>query len=158
MALDVGSEAPDATVFAGEAEPVHLKELQGGDPLILLFFPLAYSDVCTAEMCTVAEDLGSYVDLGVKVVGLSVDSPHVTRRFAADCRATFPILSDFNREAIRAYDVVRPDHGGLKDVAERVVYVIDGSGRVAWVWQGEHPGVMPPFAEIKAAAKRARKG
>ena len=157
MPLPVGADAPDATLFAPPREPVHLKQLQGGEPLVLLFFPLAFSGVCAQEMCTVAEDYDAYHDLGVKVVGISVDSPYVNGKFAESCNATFPILSDFNREAIRAYDVVRPDLGGLRDVAERTVYVIDAAGRVAYVWQGEHPGVMPAFDEVKAAVKRARR-
>jgi glutaredoxin-dependent peroxiredoxin len=154
MALGIGAEAPDAVLYAAPREAVHLKELQGGAPLVVLFFPLAFSGVCSQEMCTIAEDYDAYHDLGVKVVGISVDSPYVNGEFAESCGARFPILSDFNREAIRAYDVVRPDLGGLKDVAERTVYVIDVDGRVQYVWQGEHPGVMPPFDELKAAVKR----
>jgi peroxiredoxin len=107
-------------------------------------------------MCTTAGDYGAYREMGAQVIGISVDSPYTNVKFAESCGAPFPILSDFNREAIRAFDVVRPDLGGLRDVAERVVYVIDGEGVIRWVWQGEHPGVMPPFDEIKAAVKSAK--
>jgi peroxiredoxin len=155
MPLEVGANAPDATLFVKPREPVSLKQLQGGDPLVVLFFPLAFSSVCTEELCTVAEDRMAYQDLGAKVVAISVDSPYTNTKFAEACGADFPILSDFNREAIRAYDVVRQDLGGLNEVAERVVFVIDGTGTISYVWQGEHPGVLPPFDEIKAAVKRA---
>lgn len=152
--LEIGTDAPDATLFVKPREPVQLKQLQGGEPLVVLFFPFAFSGVCTEEVCAVADDFDTYHGLGAKVVGISVDSPYVNGKFAETCGAAFPILSDFNREAIRAYNVVRPDMGGLKEVAERTVYVIDAGGRVAYVWQGEHPGVMPPFDELKAAVGR----
>jgi peroxiredoxin len=154
--LEVGASAPDATLFVKPREPVQLKQLQGGGPLVILFFPLAFSGVCTAEICTVAEEWDDYHDLDAKVVGISIDSPYVNQKFAEACGASFPILSDFNREAIRAYDVERADLGGLRSVAERAVYVVDAGGRIAWRWQGENPGVMPPFDEIKAALKKLK--
>lgn len=154
--LEIGASAPDATVFVRPREPVQLKQLQGGGPLVILFFPLAFSGVCTEEMCTVAEDWEAYRDLEAKIVGVSVDSPYVTQKFAEACGASFPILSDFNREAIHAYDVERADLGGLRSVAERAVYIVDADGRIAWRWQGEHPGVMPPFDEIKGALKKLK--
>jgi peroxiredoxin len=154
--LDMGANAPDATLFVRPREPVQLKQLQGGVPLVILFFPLAFSGVCTEELCTIAEDFGAYRDLEAKVVGISVDSPYVTLKFAEACGATFPILSDFNREAIRAYDVERADLGGLKSVADRAVYIVDGAGTVAYRWRGENPGVLPPFDEIKAALKKLK--
>jgi peroxiredoxin len=151
MALKVGAAAPAATVFRKPRDPVDLNSL--GRPLVLLFFPLAFSGTCTQEMCTVAEDYAAYAGLGAEVVGISVDSPYVNQAFAQSCKATFPIVSDFNREATRAYDVMRPDLGGLKDVSERAVFVIDRDGRIAYAWVGEHPGVFPPLDEVKAAVK-----
>jgi peroxiredoxin len=101
-------------------------------------------------MGCVGQDRRDYAALKARVFAISVDSPHVNARFAAETGADFPVLSDFNRDAIRAYDVVRPDLGGLRDVAERTVFVIDADGIIRYAWQGEHPGVMPPFDEIKA--------
>ncbi|MGH7506334.1 MAG: redoxin domain-containing protein, partial [Longimicrobiales bacterium] len=149
MPLEVGAEAPDATLFVEPREPVSLKQLQGGDPLVLLFFPLAFSSVCTEEMCAVADDYDAYRDLGAKLAAISVDSPYTNVKFAEACSVPFPILSDFNKEAIRAYGVMRENLGGLKGVSERAVFVIDGDGRIAYAWQGEHPGVMPPFDAVK---------
>lgn len=143
-------------MFASPREAVRLHDYLDGAPVVLLFFPFAFSSTCTAEMCSTAEDYGEYRDMGAQVLGISVDSPYANQKFAESCGAIFPILSDFNREAIVAFDVVRPDLGGLEDVAERVVYVIDGAGRIHWVWQGEHPGVMPPFDQIKAAVRSAK--
>jgi peroxiredoxin len=106
-------------------------------------------------MCAVADDWSAWQALGANVIGISVDSPYVNVRFAEETKAPFPIVSDFNREASRAYDVLRPDLGGLKDVSERVVYVIDRAGTITYAWQGEHPGVFPPLDEVKAAVRTA---
>jgi peroxiredoxin len=156
MALSVGDRAPDfeLTWTIGE-EPVRRSDHQGDDPLVILFFPLAFSPVCTEEMCSVAEDLSAYGDLGAKVVGISVDSPFVNARFAEECGADFPILSDFNAEAADAFGVRNDDFFGMKGVADRSVFVVDGSGEIRYAWHSEDPGVMPPFDEIKAAVKDA---
>lgn len=158
MALGVGGKAPALTLFGPARSRVDLGDHIGRQPVVLLFFPLAFTSTCTAQMCAVAEDHAAFADLDALVFGISVDAPATLDRFAAETGATFPLLSDFNREAIRAYDVVRPDLGGLRDVAERVVYVIARDGTIVYVWQGEHPGVMPPLDEIKAALRGAGAG
>jgi glutaredoxin-dependent peroxiredoxin len=150
MRLEAGARAPDATVFLAPKEAVRLHDLFDG-PTVLLFYPLAFTSVCTAELCTVTEDYSSYNALGAKVYGISVDSPYVNARFAEACGAGFPLLSDFNREATEAFGVLRAELNGLQRVSERAVFVIDGSGFVRYAWVGEHPGVMPRFDEILAA-------
>ena len=152
MALKVGDTAPNATVFLKPREPVQLNDYRGR-PVVLLFFPLAFSGVCTQEMCAMAEDYSAYQKIGAEVIGISVDSPYVNQKFAESCNARFPILSDFNKEATRAYDVLRADLGGLKGVSERAAFVIDKSGQIRYAWVGENPGVMPPLQEIKAAVQ-----
>lgn len=151
--LEIGTPAPDARVAVRPREWVGLHELFGGRPAVLLFFPLAFSSTCAEEMCAVADDWSEWTALDAVVLGVSVDSPYVNRRFAEETRAPFPIVSDFNREAIRAYDVVRRDLGGLRDVAERTVFVVSGGGRIEWNWQGEHPGIVPPLDQVKAAVR-----
>ena len=133
MAVQVGQTAPDATVFRFPREPVRLYEFAGRRHVIL-FFPLAFTSVCTQEMCTLAEDYSAYRDLGADVIGLSVDSPYVNQKFAESCNATFPILSDFNKEASEAYGVLRPALGELKGVSERAAFVIDEKGVVRYAW------------------------
>jgi glutaredoxin-dependent peroxiredoxin len=150
MRLEPGATAPDATVFQAPREPVTLHQLITG-PTVLLFYPLAFTSVCTEELCTVAEDYSTYNDLGARIYGISVDSPYVNARFAESCGAEFPLLSDFNREASRAFGVLRPDLNGLQGVSERAVFVIDGQRVVRYAWVGEHPGVMPRFDEIRRA-------
>lgn len=151
--VPAGQPAPDATVFRRPRQPVQLSSLQG-QPLVLLFFPLAFSSVCTLEMCSIAEDYGSWTQLGAKVVGLSVDSPYTNLKFAESCNAEFPILSDWNKEASTAFGVLRTDLGGLKGVSERAAFVIDRAGVVRFSWVGDNPGLLPPFAEIRATVER----
>lgn len=151
-----GDRAPSFTLTRGDSRTTVRREDLGPGPIVLLFFPLAYSEVCTTEMCAVAEDYSAWRDLGATVVGISVDSPYVNARFAADCEAPFPILSDFNREASAAYGVLRETLGELRGVSERAAFVIDPAGDVTYRWVGEHPGKLPPFEEIKAAVRRSR--
>jgi len=154
MAIPTGQNAPDATFFISPKETAKISDYRGR-PVVLLFFPLAFSSVCTQEMCTMAEDYSAYADLGAEVIGISVDSPYVNQKFAEACNARFPIASDFNREVSRAFGVLRPTLGiGLRDVSERAAFVLDREGRVAYAWVGENPGVMPPFEEIRAAVER----
>ena len=96
-------------------------------------------------MCSVAESYARWESLDAQVLGISVDSPYANAQFAEHCGASFPILSDFNRDVIRAYGVLNPDFHGLKDVAYRSAFVIDRQGKVSYTWASEDSGVMPPF-------------
>jgi glutaredoxin-dependent peroxiredoxin len=150
MALQPGVRAPDALLTDGDSRSgVALSDFIGERPLVLLFFPLAFSSTCTAEICAVAEDYDAYLEHGAQVIGISVDSPYTNARFAAETRAPFPILSDFNKTAARAYDVLRETLGHLQGVSERAAFVIDTDGMIKYSWVGEHPGVFPPLEEIK---------
>lgn len=157
MSLQPGTEAPDAMLTRGDSRTtVSLLSYQEGQrPLVLLFYPMAFSSTCTEELCTVADDYTAYDDLGATVVAISVDSPYVNARFADECGASFPFLSDFNRTAARAYDVLRPRLGELEGVSERAAFVIDRRGVISYSWVGEHPGVFPPLDEIKSAVAAA---
>lgn len=159
MSLSPGVRAPDASLTEGDSRTaVSLSDHVGQGPLVLLFYPLAFSSTCTEELCTVAEDYEAYGRLGARVLAISVDSPYVAERFRQECGATFPFLSDFNREASRAYHVLRSTVGELQDVSERAVFVIDSRGIITYVWVGEHPGVFPPLDDIKRAVTSARAG
>jgi peroxiredoxin len=147
--LDAGDPAPDfALTHRPGEEPVRLSDHRG-EPVVLLFFPLAFSSVCTAEMCRVAEDWERWREVGGTVLGISVDSPFVNLKFAAECGARFPILSDFNREASDVYGVLNDDYFGMKGVADRAAFVIDGEGTVRWAWHTDDDSVMPDFERIR---------
>lgn len=122
--------------------------------MVLLFFPLAFSSVCMDEMCQVAASYDRYEKLDAQVLGLSVDSPFVNRKFAAECGARFPILSDFNRQVAQKYDVMYDDFHGLEKVAKRSAFVVDREGKIAYAWVSEDAGVMPDFDRILEAVER----
>jgi peroxiredoxin len=149
--VQTGQRAPDATVFVKPGEARRISELREGGPAVLLFFPLAFSGVCTKEMCAIAEDYKKWNDVGATVIAISVDSPFVNVKFAESTGAQFPIVSDFNREATRAYDVERADLLGMHGVSERAAFVIDADGVIRYAWVGENPGVFPPLDEIQSA-------
>ncbi len=157
MRLQPGDRVPDLTLLGHDMRPASLADYRG-QPLVVLFFPLAFSSTCTEEMCTVSEDFAAYRGLGAEVVAVSVDSPYTLNRFRQECNADFPFLSDFHREAAAAFGVLReaPLRSGLRGTSERAAFVIDPEGKVVYSWVGEHPGVLPPFEEIKEAVKEVR--
>lgn len=146
----VGDEAPDFELTWRVGAPaIRRSEYQAGEPLVLFFFPLAFSPVCTDEMCALAPSGGAWDSLDARVLGVSVDSPWVNVRFAAETGATFPLLSDFNTDVARAYGVCNDDYFGMRGVADRAAFVVDGDGRVVWRWHTPDDAVLPPFDEIR---------
>ena len=134
MALDVGSNAPDFTLTNQDRQPVTLSEL-GGRPVVLAFFPAAFSSVCAKELCTLRDSLGTLGGLGggkAQVLGVSVDTFFTLKAFHDQQQFTFPLLSDFNKQVIRDYGVFNEDMIGLKGIAKRAVFVIDKDGIVRY--------------------------
>jgi peroxiredoxin len=158
MPLAVGDRAPDFSLLEKiGTPPVRLSERLESGPAVLVFFPLAFSGVCTTEICALADDFSSWDGLGASVLGVSVDSPFVNQRFATECKAPFPILSDFNREVVTAYGVRNDDFFGMKGVGDRSVFVVAQDGTVAWAWHTPDASVLPDFEAVKNAV-RALKG
>lgn len=155
-AVAVGSVAPDFSLPPAPGPERVTLSGHRGHPVVLLFFPLAFSRVCTAELCQMADDWSRWEGLGARVLGISIDSPFVNRRFAEETRVPFPLLSDFNKEASEAYGVLYPEFFGLKGVSKRAAFVVAPDGRVAYAWVTEDAGVMPPFDEIVSAVARVR--
>lgn len=149
----VGSVAPEFSLLrAMGQDPVTLSEHRGS-PVVLLFVPLAFSGTCTEEMCRMAETWDDWAGVGAKVLGISIDSPFANQKWADDTGVPFPVLSDFNKEAAGAYGVLQEDFFGLRGVAKRSVFVVDGAGRIAYAWASDDPGVLPPFAEVLEAVR-----
>ena len=129
MSVDVGSKAPDFTLMSHERQPVTLSA-QRGRPVVLAFFPAAFSSVCTKELCTFRDSLARLNQANARVFGISVDTFFTLKAFHGDQKLTFPLLSDFNKQAIRDYGVFNEDMVGLKGIAKRAVFVIDKDGIV----------------------------
>ncbi len=153
MALSVGTLAPDFTLPTKPGETITLSSLRGKQ-VVLLFYPAAFTGVCTKEMCTVAEDFSAYEALNAVPIAISVDTPWVVTKFAAESKATFPFASDFNKTVTRAYDVYRQNFAfGLEGVADRAVFVVGPDGVIKYAWVGENPGVFPDLDAVKNALK-----
>jgi glutaredoxin-dependent peroxiredoxin len=134
MSVDVGSKAPDFTLKNEERQPVTLSE-QRGHPVIIAFFPAAFSSVCTKELCMFRDSLGRLDKLSqghVRVYGISVDTFFTLKAFHDHEKLAFPLLSDFNKQAIRDYGVFNEDMIGLKGIAKRAVFLIDRDGIVRY--------------------------
>ena len=129
MSVDVGSKAPDFTLMNQERQPVRLSE-QKGKPVVLAFFPAAFSGVCQKELCTFRDSMSRLNKAHAQVYGISVDTFFALKAFADAQGLTFPLLSDFNKETIRDYGVFNEDMIGLKGIAKRAVFVIDKDGVV----------------------------
>ncbi|MBZ5558781.1 MAG: peroxiredoxin [Acidobacteriia bacterium] len=129
MSADVGSKAPDFTLMNQDRQPVTLSA-QKGRPVVLAFFPAAFSSVCAKEMCTFRDSLAKLNQANAQVYGLSVDTFFTLKAFADHEKLTFPLLSDFNKQVIRDYGVFNEDMIGLKGIAKRAVFVLDKDGIV----------------------------
>jgi peroxiredoxin len=129
MTVDVGSKAPDFTLTNQDREPVTLSALRGR-PVVLAFFPAAFSSVCTKELCTFQDQLARLNQTTARVFGISVDTFFTLKAFQADQKLAFPLLSDFNKQVIRDYGVFNEDMIGLKGIARRAVFVLDRDGVV----------------------------
>lgn len=155
MTIRTGDPAHVFTLPAKPGEFVDLGQYVGQDIVVLVFFPLAFSSVCVAEMRTLSNSWERWSGLGARVFGISVDSPFVTDRFRQVENVPFPILSDFNREVASAYDVLYEDYFGLNGVAKRSVFVIDRGGNVVYDWVTDDSDLEPPYEEVEAAVRSA---
>ena len=154
MALAKDTQAPAFTLKQKTADglkDVSLSDNAGKKKTVLLFFPLAFTSVCTDELCTVTAGLDKYENLNAAVWGISVDSPFAQEAFANASGIKIPLLSDFNKEVSKAYDVLYEDLLGLKGVAKRSAFVIDEDGKILFSSSSDDPKQLPPFDEIMAA-------
>jgi peroxiredoxin len=154
MAITTGSKAPDFTLKRKTAEglvDVKLSENFGKKKTVVLFFPLAFTGVCTQELCDVTQGIEAYKALDAEVLAISVDSPFSQEAWAAKEKITIPLLSDLNKTTAKAYDVLLPDLIGLGSVSARAAFVIDKDGTVKYSEQCPTPKDLPNFEAIKAA-------
>lgn len=156
MAINVGDQAPEFSLkgTSGEA-PISLSQFRGKKNVVVLFFPLAWTGVCTSEMCGIRDNYNRYAELDAEVLGISVDSPFALTAWSKEQGFTFPLLSDFNREAATSYDVLLDDLIGLKGVAKRAAFVVDKEGVVRYAEVCPTPATLPDFGKIQDALTAA---
>lgn len=164
MAVKVGDSAPDFSLKSknapGEKDAfgltaVRLSDHAGKKPVVILFFPLAFTGVCTAEMCEVSGGLKAYEQLGAAVYGISVDSPFAQSIWAEKEKITLPLLSDLNKETAKAYGTLLPDLIGLGSVSARAAFVVGKDGRIKYAEVTPTVKDLPNFEKVKAALQNA---
>ena len=157
MALYVGNKAPDFTLKSKTADGLKDFKLSanfGKKQTVLLFFPLAFTSVCTQEMCDTTAGLANYAGLDAEVYGISVDSPFAQEAWAKQNQIKVTLLSDLNKQVIKAYDVVFPNLAGGGDTAARAAFVVGKDGILKYVEKTATPKDLPNFAAIEAALKK----
>jgi peroxiredoxin len=155
--VEVGDSAPDFTVpMAGgtaynDIESFTLSGELGAGPIVLAFYPAAFTGGCTEEMCAFRDSMARFEELHASVYGVSVDLPFAQNIWIREEELNFPMLSDWNHQLIHAYDVVLEDLYGMIEAAERSVFVIDSEGvvRYKWVRDGDNPDFDDLVAETR---------
>lgn len=158
MAIAVGTKAPDFTLKSkspADAD-VKLSNNFGKKNTVLLFFPLAFTGVCTTEMCDVTAGLNAYKDMNADVIAISVDSPFAQAAWAAKEKIGITLASDLNKAVTKAYDVVFPMLAGVGDTSARAAFVIDKNGVVQYAEQTPTPKDLPNFDNIKATLAKLK--
>lgn len=153
--IGVGESAPGFVLAAAPGEMVDLAEHLGRDRIVLLFYPLAFSGVCTTELCTIRDAWARYRSLDAAVFGISVDSLFVTRQFREHENFPFPLLSDFNKDVAELYGVLETNAFGMVGVSKRAVFVIGTDGIVSYAWVSDDDGIEPPYEELLEAVAAA---
>ena len=155
MALEVGQQAPEFTLYDTDRKERSLSEFKGQN-VVLAFFPGAFTGVCTTEMCTFRDRMEQFNSLNAQVLGISVDGAMSQKAFSDQNNLNFPLLSDFQRKVVSQYDVELPNFGGMEGyvAAQRAVFVLDKGGVVRYKWVGPTPGVEPDYDEVKDAVSK----
>ncbi len=149
MSLKIGDKAPAFELLDTEKNKVSLADYKGKN-LLILFFPLAFTGVCTAELCAIRDGIADYNNVDAAVVAVSVDSIFTLGKFKAEQQLNFPLLSDFNKEAATAYGAIYEEFVlGMKGVAKRSAFVVDGQGIIQYAEVLESAGDLPNFDAIK---------
>lgn len=151
---EVGEEAPDVRLVDTDLKWVKISDFRG-KPVVLAFYPGAFTSVCTKEMCTFRDSMAKFNRVNATVIGISVDPPFSNKAFKEANRLNFTILSDYRREAVKAYgiDYEFPPLPGYV-LAKRAVFVLDKNGRIAYKWVGKELGEEPDYRAVEEAVSR----
>jgi len=150
MAISIGQEAPGFSLFDSDKKNVNLSDFKGKNVLIL-FFPLAFTGVCTKELCSIRDNISAYNSANAQVLGISVDSLFVLDKFKKEQNLNFPLLSDFNKTAATAFDVLYETFPAfeMQGVSKRAAFVIDKEGVIQYAEVCATPGDLPDFDAIQ---------
>ena len=147
--LQPGDKAPSFTLFRSDKKEVSLTDY-GGQPVVILFFPMAFSSVCTAELCEMRDNIATYSALNATILGISVDSPYTLAVFKEQQKLPFDLLSDFNKETSIAYDTLYETFSmKMRGVSKRSAFVIDGQGVIRYAEVLDNAGEVPNFTAIQ---------
>ncbi|GAB3720051.1 redoxin domain-containing protein [Spirosoma lituiforme] len=147
--LTPGQKAPEFSLFNSDKKEVSLSSLKGKN-VIILFFPMAFTSVCTAELCEMRDNISTYSDLNAEILGISVDSPFTLAKFKDEQNLPFDLLSDFNKEVSQAYDTYYETFAlNLKGVSKRSAFVVDQNGVIQYAEVLESAGDVPDFQAIR---------
>jgi len=151
MSIKVGEKAPSFTLRNSATEEVSLSDYKEKN-VVVLFFPLAFTGVCTTELCEIRDSIADYNNMDTEVVAISVDSPFTLAKFKEEQGYNFPLLSDFNKEVSRAYGSLYEDFVlDMKGVSKRSAFVIDKEGTIKYAEVLENATDIPNFVAVKDA-------
>jgi len=156
MSLQIGQSAPSFSLFNSEKSKVNLSDYQGKKNVLLLFFPQAFTGVCTKELCAVRDDIARYNNADAEVLGISVDSVFTLAKFKEEQQYNFQLLSDFNKEVSTQYESIYASFTdmGMKGVSKRSAFIIDKQGVIQYAEVLESAGDVPNFDAINETIKR----
>ncbi|MBL0191672.1 MAG: redoxin domain-containing protein [Saprospiraceae bacterium] len=147
--MKIGDIAPEFSLYSDEKSLVSLSDFKGRS-VVLLFFPLAFTGVCTQELCAIRDDIKYYESLNAQILGISVDSIFTLQKFKQEQGYNFPLLSDFNKEVSTAYGTIYDSFVmDMKGVSKRSAFVVDPNGKIAYVEVLENAGEIPNFDAVK---------
>ena len=151
IVLQTGQQAPDFTLYDSAKNKVSLQDYKG-KKVVLLFFPLAFTSVCTKELCYVRDNITLFNNIDAQVLGISVDSLYTLAKFKEEQGLNFPLLSDFNKEVSKAYGALYNEFSyGMKGVSKRASFVIDQQGTIQYAEVLANAGDLPNFEAIQSA-------
>ena len=154
MSIQVGQTAPNFTLFNTEKKEISLTDYKGKN-VVILFFPLAFTGVCTAELCNIRDNYNIYTSLNAEVIGISIDSLFVLDKFKKSENYNFDLLSDFNKMVSKDYNTLYDTFAfGMIGVSKRSAFVIDKNGILQYAEVLEDAGKQPNFDAIKACLEK----
>ena len=153
MPIAVGTKAPDFTLKSKDANglrDVTLSANFGKKNTVVIFFPLAFTSVCTQELCEITQGLNSYADIGADVIGISVDSPFAQEAWAQKEKISVTLVSDLDKKTVEAYGTAFPGLAGIGTASARAAFIVDKNGVIQYAEQTPTPKDLPNFDAIKA--------